>query len=57
MQGVKKITQQKRKLRIILNGVKNAIFFHVIETYQHPTFEDLPIYKLENDQCYSVYMS
>jgi len=56
MQGVKKITQQKRKLRIVFNGEKNAKLFHVNETYQHPTFEDLPIYKLENGQCYYVYM-
>ncbi len=56
MQGVKKITQQKRKLRIVLNGEKNAKLFHVNETYQHPTFEDLPIYKLENGQRYYVYM-
>jgi len=41
MQRMKKITQPNRKLRIILNGEKNAKLFHVIETYQHPTFEDL----------------
>jgi hypothetical protein len=51
MQGMKKITQQKRKLRIILNGEKNAKLCHVIETYRHPTFEDLLIYKPENGQC------
>jgi hypothetical protein len=33
MQGMKKITQQKRKLRIILNGEKNAKLCYVIETY------------------------
>jgi hypothetical protein len=56
MQRMKKITQPNRKLRIILNGEKNAKLFHVIETYQHPTFEDLCIYELENDECYYVYM-
>jgi hypothetical protein len=56
MQGLKKITQQKRKLKIMLNGEKNAKLFHVIETYQHPTFKDLPIYKPKNGQCYYLYM-
>jgi hypothetical protein len=50
------ITQQKRKLRIVLNGEKHAKLFHVIETYQHLTFEDLPIYKPKSGQCYYVYM-
>ncbi len=31
--------------------------FHIVEIDQHPTFEDLPIYMLENDQCYYVDMS
>jgi hypothetical protein len=32
----------------MLNKEKNAKLFHVIETYWHPTFEDLPIYKPKN---------
>ncbi len=40
----------------MLNGEKNAKLFHVIETYQHPTFKDLPIYKPKNGQCYYLYM-
>jgi hypothetical protein len=30
--------------------------FHIGEIVQHPTFEDLPTYKLENDQRYYVDM-
>jgi hypothetical protein len=30
--------------------------FHIIEIIQHPTFEDLFIYKPKNDQCYYVDM-
>jgi hypothetical protein len=30
---------------------------HIVETNQHPTFKNLPINMLENDQCYYVNMS
>jgi len=33
-----------------------AEFLHMIETYQHPTSKDPPIYKPENDQRYYVNM-
>jgi len=31
--------------------------FHITKTYHHPTFENLSIYMLENDQRYYVNMS
>jgi len=31
-----------------------AKLLHIGETVQHPTFEDLPTYRIENDQRYYV---
>jgi hypothetical protein len=59
MQEMKKITQHKRNLKIINNGGRILLprsFFHIGEIVQHPTFEDPPTYKLENDQRYYVDM-
>jgi hypothetical protein len=34
-----------------------AKILHSVEIIQHPTFEDLPIYRLKNDQHYYVDMA
>jgi hypothetical protein len=37
-------------------GKESAIveLLHIVEIDQHPTFKDLPIYRLKNDQHYYV---
>ncbi len=45
----------KKEVEINPQWGENAKLFHVIETYRHPTFEDLPIYKTKNGQCYYLY--